>query len=74
VQNGSLSPTGVALGLTDPLEGLRDDRLPVSIDPVGLKYSSLTHSSAPLAGTHRRKRTIGVFAIPARMSGAGRQS
>jgi hypothetical protein len=37
------------------------------IEPVGLKYSSFSHSSAPFAGAHRWRRTIGVFPIASRI-------
>ena len=37
------------------------------IDPVGLRYSSFSQSSAPFAGAQRRRRTSGVFPIASRI-------
>ena len=37
------------------------------IDPVGLRYSSFSHSSAPFDGAQRRTRTRGVFPIASRI-------
>ena len=37
------------------------------IDPVGLQYSSFSHTSAPFAGTQWRRRTSGVFPIASRI-------
>jgi len=37
------------------------------IEPVGLRYSSFNHSSAPLTGAHRVNRTSGVSPIVSRI-------
>jgi hypothetical protein len=37
------------------------------IDPVGLRYSSFSHNSAPLGGAQRRSRINGVFPIASRI-------
>ena len=37
------------------------------IEPVGLRFSSFSHSSAPFAGAQRSRRTSGVFPIASRI-------
>jgi hypothetical protein len=41
------------------------------IEPVGFRYSSFTHSSAPFSGASARRRTSGVLPIAERMVAGG---
>src|SRR5829696_5981499 len=43
------------------------------IEPVGLRYSSLSHSSAPFAGAQRLRRTNGVPPIVSRIDAIARR-